>query len=167
MGIGKLRKAFNKPSVISGLSNWIHDFFNLFKKPVNATVNITGNMSACASGNSIVMTGDISGSSLEERIACIEKRLSNLRDEHVENIRNLKIEIIQVRSIICEVSESGSKRDSEIVSKIEDVAIGGIYIDMIGLVWLLVGVICTSLPKQLEELLSLMPFYNILAAFAQ
>jgi hypothetical protein len=85
-------------------------------------------------------------------VAKLEKSLNELRELHDKGICDLQGNLSRVELL---VQEEGNKRqsgDSEISSRLKSVAVGGIHLEMVGLVWLLLGVLGTSIPKELSKL---------------
>lgn len=86
-------------------------------------------------------------------MAILEENLNRLRDE-VDGIESeIKKEIGTVTDAL---SRERQIRDAElrkVAAQMEELAVGGLRLELVGLTWLVFGGLCTSIPDQLARLL--------------
>ena len=124
----------------------------VFGRPqsVNFTASAAG--AATALGDVSAQLGVPSGAPLEDRVRVLEENFSILRGEVRLNKQTLRNEVGAVRSEI-ERETQGRQADSQrLTRRLEEVAIGGLHLEIVGLLWLVVGVLATSIPDELVSL---------------
>ena len=78
--------------------------------------------------------------------------LDGLRRE-AENIRSdLEKSIVELRQRLHQESRERSEADAEFQRRLADVAVGGLHLEVIGLFWLLLATVATSIPEELGAL---------------
>jgi hypothetical protein len=152
IGISDLRRLFGLSPILKVITEWVLKVLRSFNQPVPVNGTI---MSAQCAGTSSITAAMLSTSTkmtIKMRVAKLEKSLNELRELHDKGICDLQGNLSRVELL---VQEEGNKRqsgDSEISSRLKSVAVGGIHLEMVGLVWLLLGVLGTSIPKELSKL---------------
>jgi hypothetical protein len=153
IGISQLRRMFGKTPVLECVGNWFRRLVGIFRKPVTGYANVSQG-GAVGGGTGFVTTFTASSKlKLKERVERLEKELKNLKEDHSNKLRDLSCNLSRVETL---VHDEGNKRqtgDADISKKLEEVAVGGIHLEMVGLVWLLLGMLGTSIPKELADLL--------------
>jgi hypothetical protein len=91
---------------------------------------------------------------VEERFTRLEAEVASLRAGHRSHVRSTRQSVDQLRD--ADQQERGERRaaDQAHDKKLEEVAVGGLHLETMGLVWLLVGVIASSVPAQLAAWLA-------------
>jgi hypothetical protein len=151
VGIRQLRRMFGKPSMYKNVYNWFQLVVSAFRK--TASVHITGTGCFVAAGDALVASGSISSEmTLEMRVDILEKALNDLREQHAKCIKDLDDNLSRVESLIRDESNKRQLGDTDISKMLEEVAVGGIHLEIVGLVWLLLGMFGTSIPDKLTKL---------------
>ena len=92
------------------------------------------------------------GATLEDRVARLERAVGLLH----EDVGALRSDLVQrVKQLKQDVKQEGEKRvsgDEQVKHLIESVSIGGIDLEVRGLIWLLVGMLMASLPTEVARL---------------
>jgi hypothetical protein len=102
-------------------------------------------------GEARVIRGVGPGATLDERVSTLEKNLTLLRDELDTKLQGLRRELGTVKESIEHESQERRAADEKTGRKIEEVAIGGLHLEWVGLFWLYLGVIAGSIPDVIAE----------------
>jgi hypothetical protein len=143
LGISTRRRLFNQPSLL------VRMWRTVTATPQN--VQLTGVVGMLRMGGAVAVV-DVSGQAkqtLEERLAALEKSADSLRQQIVDATKAMNNAVAAVRHDL--QAEAKSFRDSTagVRQLIQDLQAGGIYIDTVGVLLLLVGVLFTSLPDEI------------------
>jgi hypothetical protein len=153
VGLGEMRRLFGRRSLIQSALRWLRDLRAIVSHPT--ILNLHG----VASGDMAVLRGDLSlrigappNATIDQRVAALEADLANYRKEVEGRIAgiNRKIDAV-VQSVHDEASQRRAAIDAT-QSKIESVAVGGLHLESMGLGWLLMGVVFTSIPSEIASL---------------
>jgi hypothetical protein len=152
-GLGKMRRLFDQPTLVEGLLQWLNDFAKTFTPPKNVNIKadiILGSSSAYGRGR--VTNTPNPGASLEERLSAIEVNLANLQTELDAEINTTRGKFKDLKEDLQDETQERGRGDQKITHMIQEVAIGGLHLESIGLLWLILGLIGTSLPEELGRL---------------
>lgn len=151
-GIADLRKSFRKPTVKERLLTWIEKVRRAMGKPVSVNATV-GGMGFCVSGgfSHMVDTAASGSVSLEDRVEAIEGALRAFLKEHEEQVLEVRNNISRVEGLVNVEGTNREKGDADLLEKIEEIAVGGIRLEAIGLAWLVLGMLGTSIPKVLAS----------------
>jgi hypothetical protein len=94
------------------------------------------------------------GASLERCIEILEENLNRLREELDHRAQRFQDKLTFVERQILEEGDQRQAADKAISLQIEEVAVGGLHLEIVGLWWLILGVVGTSIPNQLAKLIS-------------
>jgi hypothetical protein len=146
-GINDLRKSFGKPSLKARISTWVQHLLTaiLEPTPVSGTI-VAANMTGKATISGAALT-ETSGLSLDQRVDALEKALTAYKKEQAERLAEIRNNIGRVEAQVENEGNARKESDNRLLEKIEDVAVGGIRMEAIGLVWLVLGMLGTSIPK--------------------
>lgn len=147
-GIAQSRQFFGKPGFWKSISVFLEDFIVVFRKPkvVNASVNVNiGGVSAVATAGVIR-----ANSTFEQRLEELEnltRRMQATMDKQYEEL---------AESINEKVSTERNERTEghqKISGQIETVAIGSAALQLGGALYIMSGVILTSIPDEIVALI--------------
>lgn len=147
VGIGQTRKRLKKPPVLRGI--WDH-LAGLFKEP-QVTRVITGTAAIHMGGGTLTASGTHAPTtrSLEDRV----KRLEDELNAHVARLTELGNKIRDEASAreqaIGAEQTARTEADGELRQVLDDVQTGGVELTVAGLLWLVFGIILTSIPQWL------------------
>jgi hypothetical protein len=91
-------------------------------------------------------------SSVEQRVEILENNLDQLRDELAA--RDAK-RLAEVQSLSASLHREHSAREADTAratSLLESLAVGGLHLESVGVVWLTLGVYATSIPQELVHI---------------
>jgi hypothetical protein len=150
-GIAETRKFFGRPSVFTIARNWIKHFPKFRRNTVLGAANITLGASTL-SARGYVWSNPKPGASLEERVSVLEKNLDRIKDTTYEVQCQLDKEVRSRESSIVSERQSREQADQEIRNKLEATETGGLNLSLIGIVWLSVGLILSTVPTEIIHL---------------
>jgi hypothetical protein len=91
---------------------------------------------------------------LDERVSILEENLKLLRDELDSRLQGVRRELGTVKESIERESQERRVAGEKTARKIEEVAIGGLHLEVVGLMWLFLGVAAASIPDVIAAWLS-------------
>jgi hypothetical protein len=145
-GIRKTKQLFGRPPMWSVTKQWFARIRAAFSAP--HVISATG-----ISSGGAVMSGRARGvmtpgpdTPLDQRVSFLEKGLADLRDELDATNRELHQRVDKAKADLDKEALERRDEAQRTRRQLEDLAVGGISIALMGLVWLLVGVVAASLP---------------------
>jgi len=152
-GLSKTRELFDRPGIWQSIIRWVAAIPDQVRAPRTITVSASGAMKIQRSA-SLQVHNSLGDKSLEEkvnwlldRVEKLEGRISDLRREGREQEKKLE-------SLIDEEASQRESADANINRQIEEVAIGGLHLEFMGIVWLVLGIVLSSFPAVLGGVLS-------------
>jgi len=145
LGIKEVRRLFDKPSLRTWTREWLQRFPSLREKHATTTAAAGGGGGAISfSGHGLGTVGLGPDAGLQERITKLEKDflwLLGLLGQYDQRARAAHAELAAVDA---REQDDRSKVDAELNRKLEESAIGGIALEVMGLVWLTLGIVLAS-----------------------
>jgi hypothetical protein len=155
VGLRHMRKLFGRPTVPRRVRDWFGRFAQAFRRPEPVTLKGTAAGIAMVTGEARVRLGAGAGASLEQRLSVLESNLNQLQDELDAKICELRSKSDEMRNDLRREGEERRAADDTVSRRIEEVAIGGLHLEIVGLVWLMLGVIGASVPDEVAALIQL------------
>jgi hypothetical protein len=153
-GLSKTRQLFGRQGIGESIIRWAAAIPEQFHcpKPVSASINMD------MAGVSQSMTGPVRISakmkSLEEKVSWLLDQVEKLENRMEDLSREGRQREKKLKGLIDEESSERESADENISQQIEEVAIGGLHLELMGLVWLVVGIVLSSFPVVLGGVLS-------------
>jgi hypothetical protein len=153
IGIHETRRRFGRPSLFDSLRAWITNLKNALFLP-----RVTGSghpATVLAGTGEMKLTGfaPMVTTSLEGRLTAVEAEVQNVGRRLSQFINDSTLDAADLRRAIAEEITSRERTEGEIRSLIEDEAAGGLHLETMGLVWLLVGTVAGALASELAHVL--------------
>jgi hypothetical protein len=151
-GLRETRKMFGRPRPVTSLRAWLSRFPSWGRREVMEADTLLVGVSASAAVSRPwspvdpdspiearvgALTKNVE--QLNERLTAAENNLDRLAREHADALRGEK----QVRA----------EHDDALQAKLEAAETGGLYISLIGVICLFFGLLLTSVPKEIAQLL--------------
>jgi hypothetical protein len=153
VGLREKLHLFNRPGFTGEIRRWIERRPRW--RPRTQTIIVTGIGGVTMTGGATVSAhGTVSpASSLEIRVAALEAGITALREDLVETKRALDDSISQVKETV-----GVERRERRAVVKalrvqLEGLGAGGVNIEVMGVMWLLAGVVLATVPDGIVRLL--------------
>jgi hypothetical protein len=144
-GLRRLRKQFGPAS---SNENWFIRLGRAFRRAEPKTLQASAGSIAIVGGNVSMRRSAGTGASLDVRLEVLEANFKQFEQEtsrqiqaNIEKVSHLKAELDQERDARSEADRATSKQ-------IKDMAIGGLDIEFIGLIWVVLGIIGASIPGE-------------------
>jgi len=151
LGLHKTRKMFGRPSLVTSLKAWLSRFPRWGRKTVTATATFSAGGSWTARGHAWsevdkssslaaqvdALTKNVEG--LNERLIAAENNLDSLARKHADALRGEQ----QVRA----------EHDDALQARLEAAETGGLYISLLGVIFLFLGLLLSSVPREIAQLL--------------
>jgi hypothetical protein len=152
-GLSEVRRSFGRPSLWQKFLAWLRQIAGAFRppKPITLQANAGGVAIVGSKARLIVSAGP--GSSLDRRVAILEENLNRLRDEVDANENGIKKEVGAVRDALSREQQARDNEFRKIAAQMEELAVGGLHLELVGLTWLVFGGLGTSIPDQIARLL--------------
>ena len=152
-GIRNKRRLFNLPNLVKEVRIWLNQCPRLGAKPQTILFAGTGSISLSGSGNLSVWCGAPADASVEARLAALEANLATLRTEQAETAKQLQEATRKTNEAVN--SERGA-RESAVAAlrvQLEGLGAGGLNVEMMGVFWLVLGVVLATVPSEITVML--------------
>ena len=151
-GIRVTRKFFGRPSIFTLARYWFSRFPSFSGRTITASASIQG-ISLTANARAHVWRDLDPDATIEDRIKALEDNLQDVNQRlcstQSEIDRSFRVEAENLKR----EQDPRSKADQEIREKLEATETGGLHISAMGVLWLSVGVIMSTIPTELAKLI--------------
>jgi len=148
-GLRDKRRLFNRPSLVENIRGWMNRRPRWGAKPQTIWVAGTAEGSASCSAKGSVWRGAPPDASVEARLATLEANVATLRAEQAETAKEFQEATRKVNEA---VGVERLARESAITAlrlQLEGLGAGGIHVEMMGVFWLVVGVVLATVPSEI------------------
>lgn len=149
-GLVRLRRDFGRPSIGKALLSWARGVFGPQPEPIPASADIDIVLKG------FTVTGDVRVpeklpeiASLEERVAVLEENHERLHEAIDAARKEHNKETDDLRQKIVEQDKSFRQETDRLNRLLEGIAIGGLNLEVAGLVVLVVGTVLGSVPAEI------------------
>jgi hypothetical protein len=151
-GVRQTRKMFRQPSLSSHLGKWLSQFPRWHRDLILGPGGVQVGVQVGSARLDVWM--DVTESDAPDRkVQALLHNVQRLR----ERTANLQSDLDKVRHQQTEAmaSEERTRRDSDadLEAQLRKAQTGGLHITFVGLIWLFLGVLLTSVPQELQNLL--------------
>jgi hypothetical protein len=151
-GINRTLKRFGRPSPLTGIAEWFRLLASAFTKPQHPSI-ITGTGRFNLANPVWTATGTVGATSLEGRVAILERTLQSFQQETRESTRRLDASLAEVGKSIEAERDQRTAAINSTSRQIEELAVGGLQLEIVGLIWLLLGTLLTNIPAEISRLI--------------
>ncbi len=154
MGLHQTRKLFQRPSLGPLFVDWIRRFPRF---RVDTRINVpTAATTVTAHAPTIhELTFTNSSASINERVSALEKALKEVNNQIQQVQRDIQDEGRNRQSEHSAEQQQREAKERKLRTLIEESSAGGLYIETIGVLWLLVGVVLATSSNELVALFRL------------
>jgi hypothetical protein len=149
IGIGDTRKLFGRPSTMSGIKRWWRSGLSLiFPGPDQVARPAAAARGGSTVGGSLT-TASVRGprSSLAQRVAVLEEDHRLLRERLDKAKQEVLAEVESVQESVDDERRARTEADQKISHQLTEFSVGGLHLEAVGVVWLIIGETCSSLPE--------------------
>jgi hypothetical protein len=154
VGLRDRRKRFGQLGLLQRVLAWFSRLVSAFRRPPPIIVPLEPGHLGLRGGEVSLKVSPAAGASVERRLELLEAEMERLRGEIDANTAELNEALEALKRDLGYEREARRKADTETASKIEEISTGGIRIEVIGALWLAVGLFAANAP---DELLRLFP----------
>jgi hypothetical protein len=153
VGLRDKLKQFKRPTVPGTVRSWFGRLARAFRRPEPITVQLSGVGAVALAGElqARLLLGP--GASIEQRVRALEANLAQLQEELNTKVQDMRKRNDRLAEDLRQETEDRKTADRYAGSQIEEVAIGGWGLEVVGLLWLLFGVLGTSIPDEVGTIL--------------
>lgn len=149
-GIRDTRRMFGKPSFLELVRSWLKSIPGL--KPRVVSVAVSSKLSASTSFSAHIWRGPGDNPDIEARLSAAEANLKELDDRVNATEVKLSAHIRAAEASLREEREHRQEADRQIHLKIEAASTDGLHLAAVGVAWLICGVIMSTAPNELLNL---------------
>jgi len=153
-GLSQVRRSFGRPSLLSKALEWFRQIQAAFKPPKHVTVEAKAAGLSIAAGRPRVFVTAGPTTPLDERVALLEQNLRRLQDEFDAHEERITKELRTVNEALTREHQARETEARRISTQLENFAVGGLHLEFIGVFWLVLGVLGTSIPTEIAALFS-------------
>jgi hypothetical protein len=152
-GLSEVRRSFGRPSLREKCLAWLSQVASAFRPPKPITLQANAGLEAIVGVGARLIVRAGPGSSLDQRVAILEENLNRLRDEVDANESKIKREVAAVREALSREQQARDNEVRRMAAHMEELAVGGLHLELVGLTWLVFGGLGTSIPGEVARLL--------------
>ncbi len=149
VGLSKTRQLFGRPSVVARVASWFGRLWSVFAPSKSATVHVQGVASVALAGSARVRVGAAPDATLDRRVAVLEQNYELLQKQVDQQEVQTNERLRALQSQVQAEATARQAEDRLTAGKLEDMAIGGLHLEGVGVLWLLLGVVATSMPTEI------------------
>jgi hypothetical protein len=155
VGVADVRRSFSRPSFTTVVRSWFRQLGTAFVTPPTSVVTpLEGRGSLSMVGHRVrleVRAGQ--GSSVEHRLALVEREMDELWKGIDDQAEREASAVAQLKSAISAERLERTRQLDTLAKKTEDLAVGGVRLELIGIAWLTVGCVCAGVNEEIAAIL--------------
>jgi hypothetical protein len=151
-GLDRTRATFGRPTLTSRVRGWMARVLTS-GRPKNVVLN-SGSGEIKLSGALVLAHGRALGASIERRVEMLEQDVEQLRKQSQESTARLKRDVDALRADLAFETQKRIESDTRVEHLVSEIGVGGLHLEWIGLIWLMLATMCTALPEELASLIS-------------
>ncbi len=154
-GLHQMRRRFGRPTLVAIIRDWVARLARAFRRPEPVTLRGSAIASAATvSAELRVRRGVPPGASIEQRVAALQENFDLLQSELDSKLLEVKKRLAELDQSVRQEERERSIGDSKTLKQLEEVAVGGLKLEAVGVIWLALGVLGTSIPVELAAMLT-------------
>ena len=158
VGLSQLRRRFKRPSVLEKIVAWLRRVGAVFARPKSVTVHAGTVLSGVTlAGAGRVRQTLAPDAPHERRLSLLEDNLELLQKQVDDGLEQLHGRIQQLGTQIDRDAHERRREKEQAEQLVAEVAVGGLHLEVVGLLWLALGVIGTSMPTEIASWFAWLP----------
>jgi hypothetical protein len=149
------RRDFGRPSIVAAIRSLFRRAVGAFRKPRNVTLQAAAGVAFSAGGASVMGISSLAAATVEQRVAALERGIQELRAEMRAASDGVSRRIETLERELRRERNERQEGDRRINQRIEDVAVGGIPLEVVALTWVTFATAFNSIPEQIAAALVL------------
>jgi hypothetical protein len=151
-GLSQIRRYFCRPSLLERVFAWLRQLGATFRRPTPITLEAHAGGFATVSGEAALIHKAGRDSSLDRRVTILEENLNRLRVELDAKDQKIRNDLSTLTGTIEEERRARETEVRRISSQLEELAVGGLHLELVGITWLTLGVVGASIPDEIVVL---------------
>jgi hypothetical protein len=154
VGLHQVRRLFGTESILQKLQGWWTQVTSAFVAPKPTSVQGASIGISTVVGQAAAFQQATPATSLEGRVAILEANMNGLRELLDAKEQTLRGDIFALGKKTERESQTRASENREIKHTMQELAIGGLHLEFVGLLWLVLGVLGTSIPDEIAGLIA-------------
>ena len=152
-GLRDKRRLFNRPSLLENIRRWLDRRPRWGAKAQTILVAGTGSISLSGSVKLSVWRGTPAEASIEARLAALEANLATLRTEQAETVKEFQEATRKTNEAVDAERRARESAVTALRVQLEGLGAGGLHVEMMGVFWLVLGVVLATVPGEIAAAL--------------
>ena len=148
-GLRDKRRLFNRPSLLENIRRWLDRRPRWGAKPQTILVAGTGSISLSGTAKLSVWRGTPADGSIEARLAALEANLATLRTEQAETAKEYQEATRKTNEAVDAERRARESAVTTLRLQLEGLGAGGLHVEMMGVFWLVLGVVLATVPGEI------------------
>lgn len=153
IGLDAKRRLFKLPSFLEHALSWVQRRPKWKPMPIDLAAKVTvGSLTLSGSlGTAILRRGTPDGASLEDRITALEQNLETVQKTQSEIEKRLDHEKTERQQALTTERRERETADGNLRKILEDLGSGGLYLEAMGIAWVMAGVIFATISNDIAS----------------
>jgi hypothetical protein len=153
LGIRETRKLFNQPSLIEKIAQWFKLVASTLRRQDQSISPVTGRLNLTLSTPRISASGTVRPQTLERRVEMLEQTIDSIRHDLKEHAKRQEADIKHLDHAIAEEREERMSADVDESLRTEQLAVGGLWNEVIGLIWVVAGTLGSNMADEIARIM--------------
>jgi len=151
-GLHRIRKMFGRPSLVTSLKAWLSRLPRWIRKAVMAadTASISASGSITVESQWSIFDPD---SLIEAQVGELAKNVERLKVGLIAVKKDIDSRAREQADALQREQQLRAEHDEKLQALLEAAETGGLHISFVGVIWLLFGLLLSSVPREIAQLL--------------
>ncbi len=149
LGLRDLRRKFDRPGVFAAM--WAR-VVAIVRSVRPRHLAIVVPSEGIAVGSSAAIAYSRVGGTIEQRLDGLEWEIDDIRKQADERERKVERRFEDLRATLSTETQHRKDAHAEITERLDNLAVGGLYLEVIGLWWLVFATMATCIPEEIAAL---------------
>lgn len=150
LGLREMRKRFKQEPLHKELGNWLRSLMQGFRRPtvVSAQIQVQlGNVEMF--GRARLIERAAPDATLEHRLQVLERNLKGLDDSVSADLTEIRAVNVKLQTALDQERSERTDQNAATSRLLKDMGLGGLRLESIGVIWLLLGLLGANLPEEI------------------
>jgi hypothetical protein len=154
-GLRDRGQLFQQPSLFAQFRQWLNRRPKLNAPPTQLAVGIAEELNVSTSMDAVVWRGVRPEDDYEARLAALHQNVETLREELSKQSNKAHAEALALHREVDEERSTRSRDTADIRNTLRTLGAGGLHIELVGVAWLVTGVVLATVPAEISQVVSL------------
>lgn len=152
-GLRERGKLFDKPSLVTSTWAWFSRFPQYKTQTVTLSASAVASATAFASADAVIWRGYRGEEPLEQQFRALVENLDTVRKELDRVSAQLTNQVGKVQERLQNEQSTRTDEINRIHKKLAELGAGGLHIELVGVAWLVAGIVLATVPVEIAELI--------------